>query len=238
MDPASVEWDAIIVGTGMGGATLGHALAKAGQRVLFCERGLNYLAGAGALTGVYAEESGPDPGGVSGASFQDRLVKAGRHFDEVIDASGPHTRRFLPFVGAGSGGSSALYGMAFERFAAADFSPRANHPDATDASLEEAWPIRFEAFCHYYALAETLYRVRGVSILCTVARISRATCRPPAADTRRSRLVRFFRGPGLASLSAAHGLRVRARLPVLPGISLPQGLQERQRADLPGAGGS
>src|SRR6185437_564936 len=32
-------WDAIVVGTGIGGATLGHALASAGWRVLFCEKG-------------------------------------------------------------------------------------------------------------------------------------------------------------------------------------------------------
>lgn len=30
----SREWDFIVVGTGLGGATLGHALAKAGHSVL------------------------------------------------------------------------------------------------------------------------------------------------------------------------------------------------------------
>lgn len=33
------EWDAIVVGSGMGGATIGHALARAGKKVLFCELG-------------------------------------------------------------------------------------------------------------------------------------------------------------------------------------------------------
>ena len=32
-------WDTIVVGTGIGGATIGHALARAGREVLFCEAG-------------------------------------------------------------------------------------------------------------------------------------------------------------------------------------------------------
>lgn len=218
-DPASVIWDVIIVGTGIGGATLGHALAKAGQRVLFCERGLNYLAGAGALTGEYAEERGLDPGGVRGASFQHWLVKAGRHCDEVIDESGPHTRRFLPFVGAGSGGSSALYGMAFERFAAADFLPRANHLEATDSSLEDAWPIRFDAFCHYYALAESLYRVRGAAD--PLNRGPHQPCYltpPPPLTPAAARLFDFFAARGL------HPYRLPMACEFVPGCQCCQGV--------------
>ena len=40
--PDSLEpgaWDALVVGTGMGGATAGYALAQRGWRVLFLERG-------------------------------------------------------------------------------------------------------------------------------------------------------------------------------------------------------
>ena len=33
------RWDVIVVGTGMGGATLGYALARAGLGVLFLEKG-------------------------------------------------------------------------------------------------------------------------------------------------------------------------------------------------------
>ena len=33
------KWDVIVVGTGMGGATLGLALARSGQQVLFVEKG-------------------------------------------------------------------------------------------------------------------------------------------------------------------------------------------------------
>lgn len=145
----------------MGGATLGHALAKAGQRVLFCERGFNHFAHAGALTGDYPEQLAPDRGAGRELAAQDRLASAGRYSDGVIDDSSPRARRFVPFIGSGSGGSSALYGMALERFAAADFVPGASHPNAVESSLVDAWPIRFDAFCAYYAAAEKLYRVRG-----------------------------------------------------------------------------
>ena len=36
LDPEQVNWDAIVIGTGMGGGTLGHALARAGLRVPVC----------------------------------------------------------------------------------------------------------------------------------------------------------------------------------------------------------
>lgn len=39
VSPDRGEWDAIIVGTGMGGATLGFAFERAGWRVLFLEKG-------------------------------------------------------------------------------------------------------------------------------------------------------------------------------------------------------
>ena len=37
--PFDTEWDAIVIGAGMGGGTLGRALAEAGQKVLFVEKG-------------------------------------------------------------------------------------------------------------------------------------------------------------------------------------------------------
>ena len=39
-------WDVIVVGTGMGGRTLGYSLARSGRSVLFIEKGRSTLTGA------------------------------------------------------------------------------------------------------------------------------------------------------------------------------------------------
>jgi 2-polyprenyl-6-methoxyphenol hydroxylase-like FAD-dependent oxidoreductase len=44
------QWDVAVVGTGMGGATLGHDLAKAGLSVLFRKREPLYLQTPASLT--------------------------------------------------------------------------------------------------------------------------------------------------------------------------------------------
>lgn len=154
------RWDVIVVGTGIGGGTLGHALAKAGRRVLFCEKGRSHLAGADALVGTYAEQQFERPS-VPRPEHREVLARAGRFFDQVTDWSGRAPRTFIPFIGAGTGGSSALYGMAMERFLPEDFTPRRNYPDAKESSLPERWPISYEDLAPYYAEAELLYGVRG-----------------------------------------------------------------------------
>ena len=151
------EWDAVIVGTGMGGATLGYALAQAGWRVLFCEAGRSSLGDAAALRGVYPETRFASPG----AADVEVLRLAGRCAVPIDDVSHPAARRFFPFVGSGTGGSSALYGMVLERFFPADFEPAAYHVGAEGATLPDHWPIRYADLVPYYEAAETLYGVRG-----------------------------------------------------------------------------
>ncbi len=159
-DLAGRHWDAIVVGTGMGGATLGHALARAGWQVLFVERGGSSLAAAEALRGDYAERGFPAPA-VPGPQHAGVLARAGREGAWIEDRSGNESRKFVPFIGSGAGGSSALYGMALERFFPADFEPRRNFPDAIDTTLPEAWPVSYAEMAPHYEAAERLYRVRG-----------------------------------------------------------------------------
>lgn len=152
-------WDVVIVGAGMAGATLGHALARAGKKVLFCEKGRD-PGEAGALLGQYAETFKRAPGVLSEADGE-ILRGAGRYPRALHDVSGRKPRDFVPFIGSGSGGSSALYGAALERFFPEDFTPASNHPVGHEADLPEAWPVTYEEMRPFYEQAEALYRVQG-----------------------------------------------------------------------------
>src|SRR5215213_3356194 len=57
-NPDQELWDAIVIGTGMGGATAGHALAERGWRVLFIEKGqlLHDRAGSDAELAVVPDD--------------------------------------------------------------------------------------------------------------------------------------------------------------------------------------
>jgi choline dehydrogenase-like flavoprotein len=157
----SQEWDVIVIGTGMGGGTVGLKLAKAGKRVLFLEKGRSHLGSATSLTGNYAENFFPiiEPPDAKHAGI---MSKAGRWTDSIVDTSGTPTHSSIPFIGCGTGGSSALYGMAMERFSEADFHRGSYRTGADDSSsLPDSWPISYVDLKPYYEEAEQLYRVRG-----------------------------------------------------------------------------
>lgn len=159
-EAASQHWDAIIVGTGMGGSTLGFALAKAGKRILFCEAGRALLRPDQGSRGRHAETYFDKPS-TPGEAHREVLLQAGRRAEKLLDVSGPSQSGYIPFIGCGAGGSSSIYGAALERFFPQDFSPRQNHPDATGNTLPGHWPITYDEMVPYYQRAESLYRVRG-----------------------------------------------------------------------------
>lgn len=160
MDEVAAQyWDVIVIGSGMSGATLGYALAKAGKRVLFCEKGKSSCR-ADSLKGHYPEE-GLDAHSVPDEPLRTRLARAGREWEEIEERTWHGGKFLIPFIGAGAGGSSALYGMALERFYPEDFTPRVHYPEATDSTLPESWPIGYVDLAPYYQAAERLYRVRG-----------------------------------------------------------------------------
>lgn len=173
----------------MGGATLGYALARAGWRVLFCERGRGFDGAADdpgrALRGDYAENF------LDGATGDDAvravLRRAGRYVDPVDDLSSGHARPFVPFIGSGVGGSSALYGMALERFRPEDFEPARHHHGTAGVELPSTWPVSHDEFAPWYDRAERLYGVqRPAGDVATAV----------GAEPNRE-LVRAFQGKGL-----------------------------------------
>ena len=184
------HWDYLVVGTGVGGSTLGWALARAGRNVLFVEKGRAHFLHKDVLLGKYPELTIPQ----SEAESTRRalvLARGGRWYEEVRDGQ----RRFVPLIGCGAGGSSALYGMAMERFFPADFEPRKQFPDASASSLPDAWPIRYEQLAPYYEQAETLYRVRGGHDILRPDRPH--LLRPPPLDPLNAELYTHFQRQGL-----------------------------------------
>jgi len=154
-------WDVIVVGTGMGGATLGYQLARSGRRVLFVEKGRSTLPGTPGTIRAAMPELAEPLACRSAEAFYDALARAGRCTDEIEDISGRFAKRFVPFIGSGTGGSSALYGMVCERFFARDFTPRQNFRDPGDSTVPEAWPVSYDQMRPWYARAERLLGVRG-----------------------------------------------------------------------------
>lgn len=156
-----ILWDVIVVGTGMGGGTLGQSLARSGRKVLFIEKGRSTLPGtAGTIRSSMPEVADPVACRSTDGYF-DALARAGRTTDEIEDISGRIPRRFMPLLGSGTGGSSALYGMVCERLFARDFAPRQDFPDAGESTVPDVWPITYEEMSSWYEAAEKLLGVRG-----------------------------------------------------------------------------
>ncbi|MBP6898877.1 MAG: GMC family oxidoreductase [Burkholderiaceae bacterium] len=145
------HWDWVVVGTGPGGATFGHALARKGHSVLFVERGFATHGNSLRIASRYPEEDSrftADP-----SARADLLRRSGRWSEILHDQSTAKPRPFTPFIGSGTGGSSALYGMVMERFFPSDFEG--------DGLARARWPFDYDELLPYYIAAERLYGVQG-----------------------------------------------------------------------------
>jgi choline dehydrogenase-like flavoprotein len=133
----SVTWDVIVVGTGVGGATIGNALAQSGLNVLFLEKG-----GRIAPSDTENEETSAE-GRLSRGWWPNPISHR--------QADGTY-RRFFAAVGCALGGSSIHWAAALERMAESDFG-------ALQTSTKETvrWPVSYQEFLPYYIAAEKLY---------------------------------------------------------------------------------
>jgi choline dehydrogenase-like flavoprotein len=184
------EWDFVVVGSGIGGSTLAHALAKAGKQVLLCERGTPTEE---ALTGAYAEsllQQATNP--VKHDVFQ----RSGRATDTLLLTNGQgRSHLFTPFIGAGVGGSSALYGMAMERFFPIDFQPAQCF--STDGhTLPTHWPFSYETLEPYYEQAERIYGLRGSADPLKTTRAQHLKA-PPQLSPANQYVFQHFQAHGL-----------------------------------------
>lgn len=190
------EWDAIIVGSGMGGGTLGYALAKSGRSVLFIEKGRSTLGAGDVVRGGLPEMFFDEAMIADPDRRRDMLTRAGRCVDQVLDIEGK-SREFVPFIGSGAGGSSALYGMVCERFFPSDFTPRQNHARLDDSTVPDAWPISYADFEPWYADAERLYRVHGAADPCRPWSDGDALLPSPPFTPSGAELADLFQSRGL-----------------------------------------
>jgi choline dehydrogenase-like flavoprotein len=131
------EWDVVIVGTGMGGATLGYALARQGLAVLFMERGTTVPA-------ALSEVDSNTPA--------ERLARGWWPHPMTRRYADGRRERLFAAVGCARGGSTIHYAAALERMAASDFEPL-----QTESGWQPGWPVSYEEFSSYYESAEGLY---------------------------------------------------------------------------------
>jgi choline dehydrogenase-like flavoprotein len=199
--PADTLWDVLVVGTGMGGSTLGHELARRGRRVLFLERGHFLFGGADRGKGTIPFDADDSP--------ESRLRRG--HWPLPLQGRTSFgTTEFFAPLGCGSGGSSGLYAAQLERLLPVDFEPRANYPEAGDSTLPESWPISYAEFLPWYRRAEQLYGVRGTPDPLNPDPDS-ALREPPPLSARDQDFDESFRALGL------HPYRAHVACEYLPG---------------------
>lgn len=128
--------DIVIIGSGMGGATLAHALAPTGRSILILERGEHIRDTPQARDDA--------------AIFRDGFYRP----DETWhDGAG---RPFNPGNYYCVGGNSKFYGAVLMRYRAEDFAAL-EHP----GGMSPAWPFPYETLEPWYQAAEQLFQVRG-----------------------------------------------------------------------------
>ncbi|MGI9402527.1 MAG: GMC oxidoreductase [Rhizobiaceae bacterium] len=128
--------DIVIIGSGMGGATLAASLADTGAEIVILERG------------EYIPKDAParDPNRI----FRNSAFVSD---EKWLDENGS---RFAPGNYYHVGGNSKLYGAVLIRYRAEDFDEM-QHIDG----ISPAWPFRYDELAPWYDEAEILYRVRG-----------------------------------------------------------------------------
>jgi choline dehydrogenase-like flavoprotein len=130
--------DVVIVGSGMGGGTTAHALARRGVDVLVLERGERLPREA--------------------ENWSPRAVFAGRRYkpkEQWLDGDG---RSFAPGVHYVVGGNTKVYGASLPRFREQDFEA-VEHEDG----ISPAWPFSYADLEPYYGEAEQMYAVHGTT---------------------------------------------------------------------------
>lgn len=155
-DLQTTIWDYIIIGTGIGGSTVGYSLASSGKKILYIEKGYSDISIKGKFPEPYLSSFNR-----LNAKDKELLKRAGRYTDELQDISITNYKQsFIPLLGQGVGGSSLLYGAALERFYPEDFQATTYFSNLKDSSTVD-WPISYRDLEPYYKKAEKIFQVYG-----------------------------------------------------------------------------
>ena len=132
----SKHYDIIIIGSGAGGGTLAHELAKTGESILILERGEH----------LPQEPENWD----AKAVFVDKRYRTNEQWIDKND------RAFTPNTHYWVGGNTTFYGAALMRMKRGDFEEM-QHCDGPSP----AWPLKYHDLAPYYTRAESMWRVHG-----------------------------------------------------------------------------
>jgi choline dehydrogenase-like flavoprotein len=148
----SKEWDVIVIGSGIGGATVVSYLAQQGLEILILEKGKRVSAAIDQDEHTRPEE---------------RVARGWWPMPvSQKKPDGTYARFFAP-IGCAVGGSSIHYAAALERMAATDLQALTAEKDGTSA-----WPITYGELLPFYEAAEKLYRVKTVFDAAAMSRLS------------------------------------------------------------------
>ncbi|MGO4145715.1 GMC family oxidoreductase N-terminal domain-containing protein [Paenarthrobacter sp. YAF11_1] len=183
----AASYDAIVIGTGAGGAVAAAELAAAGLSVLCIERARasrdvelrgNHLQGK--RLELYDVTAGPGPG-------SPRVLEAEDGTTELLDGQGNGTEYGLVAMAVG-GGTRVWQGMSW-RFYPEDFS-MASHYGVPENSTLADWPFGYDELAPYYERVEWELGVSGEANSAVGRRPARATQYPmPPLPGDRTRLL-------------------------------------------------
>ncbi|WP_137111878.1 GMC oxidoreductase [Rhodobacter sp. SY28-1] len=138
------HWDAIVIGTGIGGGLAGRRLAESGLSVLFVEKGpLGYRTESQDLRADVDDYSARHMRGFWPTKVEVRL-------------DGGRPQQFYAPIGSGVGGTSVFYAAAAER-------PERHDMETVGAMRHPTggWPVGYDAFSPYFDQAAELLSIRG-----------------------------------------------------------------------------